>query len=156
MFRHAFHRNQCMDLNRATLIGNVTRDVELRTTTGGQNVASFSIATNQQWKDASGNVQKRAEYHNLVAWGKLADICHQYLTKGAKIYAEGRLQTREWEAQDGQKKIRTEITLENMIMLSPKGAGAPRQDAAPTGQPPAYQPQGTAPTQDINPEDIPF
>lgn len=145
-----------MDLNRASLIGNVTRDVELRTTTSGQNVASFSIATNSQWKDASGTVQKRAEFHNLVAWGKLADICQQYLTKGAKIYAEGRLQTREWEAQDGQKKVRTEIVLESMIMLSPKGTGAPRQDAAPTGQPAPYQPQGTAPTQEINPEDIPF
>lgn len=156
MFRHAFHRNHDMDLNRATLIGNVTRDVELRTTAGGQNVALFSIATNQQWKDASGTVQKRAEYHNLVAWGKLADICQQYLTKGTKIYAEGRLQTREWEAQDATKKTRTEIVLENMIMLSPKAAGAPRTAPAPTGQPPAYQPQGTAPTQDINPEDIPF
>lgn len=145
-----------MDLNRATLIGNVTRDVELRTTTGGQNVASFSIATNQQWKDSSGNLQKRAEYHNLVAWGKLADICSQYLAKGIKIYAEGRLQTREWEAQDGQKKIRTEIILENMIMLSPKSSGAARSDAPATGQPAPYQPTQTAPNQDINPADIPF
>ncbi len=144
-----------MDLNRATIIGNVTRDPETRTTTSGQNVASFGVATNSAWTDKAGQKQQRAEFHNLVAWGKLADICTQYLTKGMKIFAEGKLQTREWEAPDGQKKTRTEIVLENMIMLSPKTAGAPRQEPS-TATPPPYNPTNTAPTQDINPEDIPF
>ena len=111
-----------MDLNRAQLIGNVTRDPEVRTTPTGQNVASFGIATNAQWTDAQGSKQVRTEFHNIVAWGKLADICRQYLTKGKKIFLEGRIQTREWEAQDGQKRMRTEIVAENMIMLDRGGA----------------------------------
>lgn len=111
-----------MDLNRATIIGNVTRDPELRTTPGGQSVASFGVATNMMWTDAQGQKQQRAEFHNIVAWGKLADICKQYLVKGKKIYLEGRLQTREWEAQDGQKRTRTEIVAENMIMLDRGGS----------------------------------
>lgn len=111
-----------MDLNRAQLIGNVTRDPELRTTATGQNVSSFSVATNSQWTDAQGQKQQRAEFHNLVAWGKLAEICSQYLTKGKKVYVEGRLQTRDWEAQDGAKRRTTEIVLDNMIMLDRGGA----------------------------------
>lgn len=109
-----------MDLNRAMIIGNVTRDPELRTTTTGQNVCSFGIATNQTWTDAQGAKQQRAEYHNIVAWGKLAEICGQYLAKGRKVYVEGRLQTREWEAQDGAKRNRTEIVADNMILLDRK------------------------------------
>lgn len=118
-----------MDLNRAQLIGNVTRDPELRTTATGQNVCSFSVATNSQWTDAQGQKQQRAEFHNLVAWGKLAEICSQYLTKGKKVFVEGRLQTRDWDAQDGSKRRTTEIVLDNMIMLDrggsmPSGGGS--------------------------------
>lgn len=112
-----------MDLNRAMIIGNVTRDPELRTTTTGQNVCSFGIATNQQWTDAQGAKQQRAEYHNIVAWGKLAEICGQYLGKGRKVYVEGRLQTREWETPDAQKRQRTEIVADNMIILDRKDVG---------------------------------
>jgi single-strand DNA-binding protein len=116
-----------MNLNRAMIIGNLTRDPELRTTPSGQNVSNFSVATSSQWTDATGKKQERVEYHNIVAWGKLADICRQYLGKGRKVYIEGRLQTRDWEAQDGSKKTRTEIIAENMIMLDrpPAGSGAP-------------------------------
>lgn len=124
-----------MDLNRAQLIGNVTRDPEVRNTPTGQTVASFGIATNAQWTDTQGQRQTRTEFHNIVAWGKLAEICQQYLTKGKKIFLEGRIQTREWEAQDGQKRTRTEIVAENMIMLDRGGAndGAPRMpSSAPT------------------------
>src|SRR5688572_26712958 len=113
-----------MDLNRAMIIGNVTRDPELRTTATGQNVCSFGIATNQQWTDAQGVKRQRAEYHNIVAWGKLAEICGQYLGKGRKVYVEGRLQTREWETQDAQKRQRTEIVADNMILLDRKDVGA--------------------------------
>ena len=85
-----------MNLNRAMIIGNLTRDPESRTTTSGQSVCNFSVATSSQWTDAQGQKQERTEYHPIVAWGKLADICQQYLAKGRKVYVEGRLQTREW------------------------------------------------------------
>ncbi len=153
-----------MDLNRAQLIGNVTRDPESRSTPSGQNVCSFSIATNSQWTDAQGQKQTRAEYHNIVAWGKLADICAQYLTKGKKVFLEGRLQTREYTTQDGQKKTRTEITAENMIMLDRGGApgapGAPRMSNEPSIVPIAANDamdKGMGPAdQEIRIEDIPF
>lgn len=99
------------------LIGNVTRDPETRTTPNGQTVCSFGVATNRTWNDASGQKQKQAEFHNIVAWGKLAEICGQYVNKGRKIYVEGRLQTHEWEAQDGARKQRTEIISDNVILL---------------------------------------
>lgn len=119
-----------MDLNRAMIIGNVTRDPELRTTATGQNVCSFGIATNQTWTDSSGQKQTKAEYHNLVVWGKLAELAGQYLAKGRKVYVEGRLQTREWEAQDGAKRNRTEIVADNFILLDRReGSAAP----TPTG-----------------------
>lgn len=123
-----------MNLNRAMIIGNLTRDPESRTTTSGQNVCNFSVATSSQWTDAQGAKQERTEYHSIVAWGKLADICTQYLTKGRKVYVEGRLQTREWEAQDGAKKQRTEIVAENMIILDRPASAA---GAAPA---PSYAP----------------
>ena len=111
-----------MSLNRAQLIGNLTRDPELRQIPGGSTVASFSIATNFSWTDSSGQKQDRAEYHNIVAWRKLADICGQYLKKGGKVFIEGRIQTRDWEGEDGVKRYRTEIVADNMIMLDRKGA----------------------------------
>src|SRR3990170_7634264 len=107
-----------MDLNKVMLIGNVTQDPEVRTTPQGQNVCSFSVATNLTWTDQSGQKQSRAEFHNIVAWRKLADICAQYLQKGKKVYVEGRLQTRNWLGKDGVKRYRTEIIADNMIMLS--------------------------------------
>jgi len=141
-----------MNLNRAMIIGNLTRDPELRTTNNGQTVASFGVATNHVWTDASGQKQEKVEFHNIVAWGKLAEICGQYLAKGRKVYIEGRLQTREWQGQDGAKRNRTEIVAENMIMLDKAGAGqAPamaRQAAAP-----AAAAEGN---DEIRVEDIPF
>ncbi len=113
-----------MSLNRVQLIGNVTKDPEVRQIPGGATVATFSIATNFSWKDASGQRQDKAEFHNLVAWRKLGEICAQYVRKGSKIFAEGRIQSREWEAQDGTKRMRVEIVLDNMIMLDKK-TGAP-------------------------------
>ena len=110
-----------MDLNKAMLIGNVTRDPEIRQTAGGQQVASFSIATNLVWKDQSGQRQERAEFHNIIAWRALADIAGRYLRKGSKVYVEGRLQTRSWNGQDGQKRYTTEIVAENIIMLDRAG-----------------------------------
>lgn len=125
-----------MNLNKAMIIGNLTRDPELRNTPNGTPVASFAVATNQIWTDQNGQKQERVEYHNVVAWRRLAEICSQYLKRGAKIYAEGRLQTRDWVGQDNVKRYRTEIVMENMIMLDRPGAGSGgdnsfRNDAAP-------------------------
>lgn len=124
------------------LIGNLVRDPEVRNTATGKNVASFSIATSFVWKDQSGAKQEKAEFHNIVAWGKLAEICGQYLKKGLKVYLEGRLQTRDWTGQDGIKRYRTEIVAENMIMLSPKG-GSSGYSGAPAG---GYAPRAAAPS----------
>lgn len=111
-----------MNLNKAMIIGNLTRDPEMRNTPSGAQVASFSVATSLVWTDQSGQKQQKSEFHNIVAWRKLAEICGQYLRKGAKVYVEGRLQTTEWAGQDGVKRYRTEIVLENMIMLDRQGA----------------------------------
>lgn len=107
-----------MNLNKAMIIGNVTRDPDVRQTANGATVASFSVATNFFWNDPSGQRQERVEFHNIVAWRKLAEICGQYLRKGSKVYVEGRLQTRDWvDKATGQKRYTTEIVAENMIML---------------------------------------
>lgn len=111
-----------MSLNRVQLIGNLTRDPEAKQTPTGKTVATFGVATNFTWKDQSGQQQSKVEFHNIVAWGRLAEICAQYLKKGMKIFVEGRLQTHEWQGEDGVKRQRTEIILENMIMLTSKGA----------------------------------
>lgn len=108
-------------LNKAQIIGNLTRDPEVRQTPNGSTVCTFSVATNFTWKDQNGQKQERVEFHNIVAWGKLAEICGQYLTKGKKIFIEGRIQTRDWEGDDGVKRYKTEIIAENMIMLSGRG-----------------------------------
>lgn len=151
-----------MNLNRAMIIGNLTRDPETRTTNSGQTVCTFGVATNSYWKDAAGQKQERSEFHNIVAWGKLAEICQQFLGKGRKVYIEGRLQTREWEGQDGQKRNRTEIVAENMIMLdrAPQGAGQSAGSSWSKNQAPeaatAPQPSQQPKEEEIKVEDIPF
>lgn len=120
-----------MSLNRAQIIGNLTRDPEMRQIPGGQIVTTFSIATNFSWTDQSGQKQEKPEFHNVVAWRKLGEICGQYLKKGSKVFIEGRIQTRNWEAEDGTKRYRTEIVAENMIMLDKKGDVVPTEMQAP-------------------------
>lgn len=114
-----------MDLNKAQIIGRLTRDPETRTTPNGSVVCSFSIATNYVYKNANGEKQEQVEYHNIVAWRKLGEIAGQYLKKGSQVYVEGRIQTRSWDDASGQKKNRTEIVIDNMIMLGSKGATSP-------------------------------
>ena len=109
-----------MSLNKVQIIGNVTRDPELKQIPGGQTVVSFSVATNFTWKDQAGAKQERVEFHNIVAWGKLAEICAQLLKKGKKVFVEGRLQTRSWQGQDGTQKQRTEIVISDMVILDRK------------------------------------
>ena len=104
-------------LNRVQLIGNLTRDVELRYTPQGTAVATIGLATNRSWTDGSGQKQEETEFHRLVAWAKLAELCSQLLFKGRKVYVEGRLQTRKWQGQDGQERYTTEIVINDMIIL---------------------------------------
>jgi len=141
-----------MDLNKAQIIGNLTRDPEVRSTTSGQSVASFGVATNRVWKDkASGERKSSAEFHNIVAWGRLAEICQQYIKKGSKVYIEGRLQTRSWEDPSGVKKYRTEIVAQNLIMLDKKGEGP-----SGTGANQAPSKKSQPEEEEINVDDIPF
>lgn len=140
-----------MDLNRATILGRLTRDPEVRTTPNGKSVATIGVATNRVWTDSSGAKQEKVEFHNCVLWGKVAEIAGQYLTKGRRIYVEGRLETRDWVGQDGVKRYRTEIIADNMIMLdSPKTATSAAGNDAPP--PPADE----AVEEEIKVEDIPF
>src|SRR3989338_6696553 len=103
-----------MNLNKVFIIGRVTRDPEVRTTPSGQNVAQIGVATNRFYKNAQGEKQDVTEFHNVVVWSRLAEICQQYLKKGQLVMFEGRLQTRSWEGQDGVKRFRTEIVAESM------------------------------------------
>lgn len=108
-------------LNKVQLIGNLTREPEIRYTTGGTPVVTFGLATNKSWKDQEGNVKEVAEFHNIVAWNKMAEICQQLLAKGMKVYIEGSLTTRSWESDDGSTRYKTEVRVNDMILLDSKG-----------------------------------
>lgn len=109
-------------LNKVMLIGNLTRDPELKYTPSGTAVCTFGLATNREWTDSAGQKQEGAEFHRVVAWGKLGEICSQLMSKGRKVYVEGRLQTRAWKSQDGADRQVTEIVIEEMILLdAPRG-----------------------------------
>lgn len=109
-------------LNRVQLIGNLTRDPELRYTPQGTAVCSFGLATNRSWTTDTGEKRDEAEFHRIVAWNKLAELCSQFLTKGKKVFVEGRLSTRSWNAQDGTQKSTTEIIISDMILLDSMGS----------------------------------
>jgi single-strand DNA-binding protein len=155
-----------MYLNKVQIIGNLTRDPELKSLPSGIKVASFSLATNRTWKDADGQRKDASEYHNIVAFAKPAELISQYCKKGNSLYVEGRLQTRSWDDQaTGQKKYRTEIIVEN-FQFGPKSSGtasASFEPSAPGGRPakPTAKKEEEVdtieyPDDDINPEDIPF
>ena len=137
-------------INKAIVIGHLGRDPEVTYTQSGQARASFTLATNENWKDREGKKQERTEWHRIVVWGKLAEICGQYLSKGRQCYIEGRLQTREWDDKDGNKRTTTEIVSREMVMLGGRGSGpeAATQSVA-DENPPVQNP----PVQD---DDIPF
>jgi single-strand DNA-binding protein len=166
-----------MDLNKVMIIGRLTRDPELKTTPSGVNVCQIGVATSYVYTNqATGQKVENTEFHNVVMWRKLGEIANQYLKKGAQVFIEGRLQTRSWDGKDGQKRYRTEIVADNMIMLGkPSGAsgGSPQAsgpsfnsgtplNTSPAKQAPMDQPAPTEelPTimqgEDINVEDIPF
>ena len=110
-------------VNRVTLLGNVTRDPELKQTTGGQAVCTFGLATNRVWRDASGEKQSLPEYHNLVAWGGLAEFCGDHISKGKPLFIEGYLKTRSWDNPEGAKIFRTEVVVDNVVLLGPREEG---------------------------------
>lgn len=152
-----------MSLNRAQIIGNLTKDPDARAAATGRSVVNFNVATNFKWTDSSGQSQEKVEFHTVVAFGKLADICAQYLRKGAKVFIEGRLQTRDWQGEDGVKRYRTEIVADNMIMLDSKGGSGgggsyAQQDRRPSGidsEAPSDFP-AVAPSGEVAVEDLPF
>src|SRR3990167_2294872 len=111
------------DFNQAIVMGNLTRDPELRTTPNGQSVASFAVATNRSWQDQSGERKDAVEYHEIVAWGKLGELVSSYLSKGRKVLVVGRLQTRTWDGQDGAKRQKTEIVATDINFLGSQGGG---------------------------------
>jgi single-strand DNA-binding protein len=138
-------------LNKVILIGNLGRDPELRYTASGQPVATFTLATNEAWTNKSGEREERTEWHRIVAWGKLAERCSEYLAKGRQVYVEGRLQTREWEDKEGGKRRTTEINAQQLLMLGRREGGpGPDVDAPPPSDPPARQ------SGEGNDDDIPF
>ena len=158
----------CMSVNKAILVGRLGRDPETRYTSGGQAVANFTLATDETFKDRSGERQKRTEWHRIVLWGKLAEITQQYLKKGMLVYIEGRIQTRQWEdKRDGQKKSTTEIVANVMRMLTSRADSAAAGAGAGAGASPAHgrateefdaalpqEEHGAGP--EISDEDIPF
>lgn len=167
-------------LNKAMLIGNLTRDPELRYTPAGTAVCSFGLATNRSWTTESGEKKDEAEFHRIVAWNKLAELCSQLLKKGRKVYVEGRLQTRSWQAQDGAQKSTTEIVIDDMIILDSKRdgdgtyerGGNNNTSSNPAAVPPVHSDDSASiasqnedmqeeskespKSEDVNPDDIPF
>jgi single-strand DNA-binding protein len=147
-----------MYLNKAIVIGNLTRDPELRALPSGSKVCSFSVATNRVWRDKTGAKQEDAQFHNIVVFGAQAENVAQYLRKGNSVLVEGRMQTRSWDDQSGVKKYRTEIVADR-VQFGPKNAGgsnATVADLATDGAGPGEGKTIDYPDDNINPEDIPF
>ena len=157
-----------MNLNKVFIIGNLTRDPELRSLPSGQSVTSFGVATNRTWKNQQGEKKEDVQFHNIVVFGKQADTVAQYLKKGSSALIEGRIQTRNWEAQDGSKRNKTEIVAER-VQFGPRrpastqggSAGAFSDSSAQAGKPAAEKAKEELetieyPEEDINPEEIPF
>jgi len=148
-----------MYLNKAFIYGNLTRDPELKSLPSGIAVTNFSVATNRVWKDKEGNKQESVEFHNVVVFNRQAETVAQYLRKGSSVLVEGRIQTRSWDGQDGQKRYRTEIVADR-VQFGPRGDGEGGQ--APTAAPAAAEaPKETLetieyPEEDVKAEDIPF
>jgi single-strand DNA-binding protein len=138
-------------VNKAIIVGNLGKDPEVRYTQGGQAVCSFTVATNEKWKDKGGADQERTEWHRIVAWGKLAELCGEYLSKGRTVYVEGRLQTRDWTNKEGQKQYTTEVVAREVVFLGGRqgggGGGRPPTPDDDFGPPPSFDQGG---------DDVPF
>ncbi|MCC7289541.1 single-stranded DNA-binding protein [bacterium] len=140
------------DFNQAIIMGNLTRDPELRTTPSGQSVASFSVATNRSWQDPSGEKKDAVEFHDIVAWGKLGELVSNYLSKGRKVLVVGRLQTRTWDAQDGSKRQKTEIVATDINFVG--GGNGPDGGMDDYNQEPKAAPAKPAKKDDVAIEDM--
>ena len=154
-----------MYLNKVQIIGNLTRDPEMKSLPSGIKVVSASIATNRVWKDQNGAKKEATEYHNIVAFGRPAEVIAQYMKKGGSLYVEGRLQTRSWDDKEGKKNYRTEIVVENFQFGGSSGGGSGAGGAKTGGAAPVAKPEAKAdegidtieyPSDDNNLEDIPF
>jgi single-strand DNA-binding protein len=151
-----------MAINKAILVGNLGKDPELRYTASGQAVATFSLATTEKFKNKGGEQQERTEWHNIVAWGPLAEICGKYLVKGKQVYVEGRIQSRSYDDRDGNKRYITEIVISDMQMLGGRpgeetGGGAGARPARAAGATPVREPIAVPEDAPFNPDDdIPF
>jgi single-strand DNA-binding protein len=143
-------------VNKVILIGNLGKDPEIRTTPQGTSLARFSLATTTTWKDASGAKQERTEWHDIVAWEKLAQICGEYLHKGKMVYVEGSLQTRSWEDQNGQKRYKTEVKASNVVMLSRREDGARSGSGGGAAREVADAPEVTVASGAGYDDDVPF
>jgi len=142
------------NLNKVMLIGNLTRDPELRYTPQGNGVASFVIATNREWV-TQGEKKQSVDFHNVVAWNKLAEICGQLLKKGTKVYVEGRLQTRDWVGEDGVKRYKTETVIDDMIILTPKKVDEGVGEEEPAGaEDVTPEPEEAVPEEEVNLDDL--
>ena len=143
------------DLNKVQMTGRLGADPEMRLTPQGHAVTTFRVASNRSWRSAEGESQEDTEWFRVVAWNKLAEVCNQYLAKGARVYVEGRLQTRQWQDQDGQTRYSTEVIASDMIMLDIRGSrdGAPDEEY---DQRPSTRSSVNRGSFDIGDEDIPF
>jgi single-strand DNA-binding protein len=143
------------DLNKVLIIGRLGKDPEMRYTPGGSPVTTFSVAAGRQWKDGNGDVREETEWFNVVTWNKLAEICNEHLRKASRVYIEGRLQTRQWQDQEGQTRYRTEVIASDMIMLDSRVARESGPDDDYDQRPAPRGGYNKAPA-DIGDEDIPF
>jgi single-strand DNA-binding protein len=142
-------------VNKVILVGNLGRDAELRYTPGGAPVATLNMATTEVWNDKGGQRQEKTEWHRVVLWGKTAESLNEYLTKGKQIYVEGRLQTRQWDDKDGNKRYTTEIRGDRVVLLGGGGGGARQARGATAGVPADEQSMGE-PASELTDDDIPF
>ena len=142
-------------VNKAILVGNLGRDAEMRFTSGGTPVATVSLATTERYNDREGNKKEDTQWHRIVIWGKTAESLHEYLTKGKQIYVEGRLQTRQWDDKDGNKRYTTEIRGDRVVLLGGGGGGAGRQVARGAAASGADEHMGE-PVTELTDDDIPF
>jgi single-strand DNA-binding protein len=156
-------------LNKVQLIGNLTRDPELRYTPNGNAVCTFGMATNRSWTTEAGEKREEVDFHRIVAWNKLGELCSQFLVKGRKVYVEGRLSTRNWTGQDGAQKSTTEVVIDDMILLDSRG-NAPRAEGSESEEKAPEAPKArvavtkkkekteeqASPEEEVMPDDIPF
>ncbi len=152
-FFNPSERGSMASVNKVILIGNLGKDPDLRYTPGGQAVASFTMATNEKWRDKEGNMQDKTEWHNIVVWGRQAEIAKEYLAKGRPAYIEGRLQTRSWDDKDGNKRYITEIVAQRIQFLGSREQGAGASSGSGGGEMPPEAPQPDLAAED---EDLPF